>query len=188
MTGPDRLAKGEMAKVAFTTFAILKEPYGGVKWYEDLTPPVFSAAEQFDGFVARAREIDDRPDLSNFERDWGVWGPFRAPPPFYEGHGGTTLATDTPASTVSLWRDLPSVYNFVYTGLHWQALAGRQQWFLKPEWLGHAMWWVDVDHTPTWSEASEGSSTGSTMAARRPPSTSAVRSRSMACLRTRPVS
>lgn len=141
-----------MARIAFTTFAILNEPYGGerVKGYEDITPPVFGAAEQAEGFIDRAREIDDRPDLSNFERDWGIWGPFRAPR-FYQG--GTTLNTDSRASTVSLWRDLPSVYRFVYTGLHGEALAGRKQWFLKPQWPGYAMWWVDDEHIPTWSEA-----------------------------------
>ena len=145
-----------MGRIAFTTFAILKEPYGGelTQGYDDMTPPVFAAAEGFDGFIARAKEIDDRPDLSNFERDWGAWGPFRAPR-FYDGRGGTTLSTDTRASTVSLWRDLPSVYRFVYSGLHKKALAGRQQWFLKPEWPGYAMWWVADDHVPTWPEACE---------------------------------
>ena len=141
-----------MARVAFTTFAIMKGPYGSeqVRGFEDLTPPVFTAAEEHDGFIARATEIDDRPDLSNFERDWGAWGPFCAPR-FYQG--GTDLASDSRASTVSLWRDLPSVHRFAYSGLHQRALVGRQQWFLKPQWPTYAIWWVDDDHVPTWREA-----------------------------------
>jgi len=141
-----------MGIVAFTTFAIMKAPYGSelVRGFEDLTPPVFAAAEASDGFIARAKEIDDRPDLTNAERDWGAWGPF-CTPRWYQG--GATLATDTRASTVSLWRDLLSVRRFAYSGIHREALRGRHEWFLKPEWPSYAIWWVDGDHVPTWSEA-----------------------------------
>jgi Domain of unknown function (DUF3291) len=141
-----------LARLAFTTFAIMKAPYGddAVRGFEDLTPPVFEAAEGSQGFIARATEIDDRPELSNFERDWGEWGPFRAPR-FYGG--GTALEEDSRASTISLWRDIDAVYRFAYGGLHREALRGRHQWFVKPGWPTYAMWWVAGDHVPTWTEA-----------------------------------
>lgn len=141
-----------MARVAFTTFAIMKGPYGSevVRGFEERTPSVFAAAEQSDGFIARAHELDDRTDLTNAEREWGAWGPF-VTPRFYEG--GHTLATDSRASTASLWRDLASVHRFAYGGVHREALAGRQQWFLRPEWPTYAIWWVDDDHVPSWREA-----------------------------------
>ena len=122
-----------MPTLAFTTFAIMKAPYGEpvVKGFEDLTPLVFAEAEKSPGFVARAKEIDDQSHLSNFERDWGVWGKF-AVPRFYDG--GYEIATDTRASTLSLWSDIDLVHTFVYRSLHRTALGKRQEWFRKPEW------------------------------------------------------
>lgn len=141
-----------MATVAFTTFAIMKDHYGTevVRGFEELTPPVFNAAEESDGFIARAKELDDCPDLPNAEQEWGAWGPFRTPR-FYEG--GHTMETDTRASTLSLWRDLESVRNFAYSEIHREALRRRHEWFVSPEWPSYAIWWVDDDHIPTWSQA-----------------------------------
>jgi len=44
-----------MAVIAFTTFAIMKAPYGNpeVQGFEDLTPAAFLQAEQSPGFIAR---------------------------------------------------------------------------------------------------------------------------------------
>lgn len=141
-----------MAQIAFTTFAVMKDHYGTevVRGFENLTPLVFSAAEDSDGFIARAKEHDDGPDLTNAERNWGPWGPFRTPR-FYEG--GHTLATDSRASTLSLWRDVAAVRTFAYSGLHREALRRRQEWFLAPEWPSYAMWWTSDDEIPTWTDA-----------------------------------
>ena len=141
-----------MVRVAFTTFAIMKGPYGDpqVEGFEILTPPVFNASENAEGFIARAHEIDSNDHLSNFERDWGEWGLF-AVPRFYDG--GFETATDTRASTLSLWQSLEAVHHFVYTGLHRHALDQRKKWFRKPQWPSYAIWWVDDTHVPTWSEA-----------------------------------
>lgn len=143
-----------MSKVAFTTFAVLRQPYGHpeVQPFDDRTPAVFAEAEHAPGFIARDKEVNSDTDVSNFERDWGAWGTF-AVPRFYSG--GRTTSTDSRASTLSLWRDLESVYTFVYNGLHLEALKHRHEWFLKPEWPTYAVWWVDDNHTPTWAEACE---------------------------------
>lgn len=142
-----------MARVAFTTFAIMKAPYGDpeVRGFEALTPAVFRQAENAEGFIDRAREIDDALALTNFERDWGAWGPF-AVPRFYDG--GHETATDTRASTISLWRSIEAVRAFAYGGLHQRALHQRKKWFREPEWPTYAIWWVADDHIPTWTEAS----------------------------------
>lgn len=142
-----------MSRIAFTTFAIMKAPYGDaqVHGFEALTPAVFRTAEAAAGFIARAREVDDHADLTNFERDWGDWGDF-AVPRFYDG--GFETATDTRASTISLWQSIEAVQNFVYTGLHSRALHQREKWFRAPAWPTFAMWWVEDNHTPTWTEAS----------------------------------
>lgn len=141
-----------VSRIAFTTFAIMKDAYGTevVRGFEDRTPSVFAAAEAAEGFIDRAKEIDDRPDLTNAERDWGAWGTFSTPR-FYEG--GHTFTTDSRASTLSLWRDVDAVRAFAYSGLHREALSRRQEWFRPPEWPTYAMWWVGDDEVPTWSEA-----------------------------------
>ncbi|MGW4997988.1 DUF3291 domain-containing protein [Streptomyces hydrogenans] len=141
-----------MPRVAFTTFAILKKPYGNpdVQEFDDLTPPTFEEAERAAGFVARAKEDPGQSHLTNFERDWGDWGKFEVPR-FYTG--GRTNETDSRASTLSLWADLGSVFAFVYDGLHRSTLSRRHEWFLKPEWPSYAAWWVSDDTTPTWADA-----------------------------------
>ncbi|MEU2660142.1 DUF3291 domain-containing protein [Streptomyces sp. NPDC007325] len=141
-----------MARVAFTTFAILKEPYGHpeVQEFDDLTPPTFEEAENSPGFVARAKEEPNQSHLSNFHRDWGDWGKFEVPR-FYTG--GRTDETDSRACTLSLWADLESVFAFAYGGLHRTTLSRRHEWFLKPEWPTYAAWWVADDATPTWADA-----------------------------------
>jgi hypothetical protein len=141
-----------MARLAFTTFAIMKAPYGQaeIAGFEALTPAVFRQAENSPGFIARACELDDLHHLTNFERDWGAWGKFTVPR-FYDG--GFESATDTRASTVSLWQSVEAVAAFAYGGLHQRGLAQRAKWFREPEWPGHAAWWVSDTHIPSWQEA-----------------------------------
>lgn len=141
-----------MKRLAFTTFAIMRAPYGApeVRGFEGLTPAVFREAELAPGFIDRARETDDNVAGSNFERDWGAWGKFGAPS-FYDG--GFTLETDTRASTLSLWTDIDSVFAFVSSGLHAKALMQRGKWFRPPAWPSYAMWWVDGGQIPAWADA-----------------------------------
>lgn len=143
-----------MPRLAFTTFAIMHEPYGNpvVAGFEALTPAVFTKSEEAPGFISRAVELDDHTDQSNFERDWGDWGPF-AVPRYYDG--GFQLHTDTRAGTLSLWESVESVGKFVYSGLHQRALDQRKKWFREPKWPTYAMWWVADDHIPNWQEASD---------------------------------
>ena len=143
-----------MSRLAFTTFAIMHSPYGNktVAGFEALTPAVFNKAEGAAGFIDRAKELDDNIELTNFERDWGAWGEFTVPR-FYDG--GFETASDTRASTLSLWVSTKAVRNFVYSGLHKRALDQREKWFRKPEWPTYAMWWVNDDEVPQWADACE---------------------------------
>lgn len=138
-------------RVAITTFAILKQPYGHpeVQEFDDRTPDVFLEAEQSDGMIERAKEIGGA-SLSNFERDWGKWGAFCVPR-FYQF--GLATGTDQRASTLSVWRDLPSIFGFAYRGKHLTAFRRRAEWFLAGDWPTYAMWWIDDDHVPQWREA-----------------------------------
>lgn len=143
-----------MSRLAFTTFAIMKRAYGDpvVHGFEALTPGVFRKAEEADGFIMRAKEVDEQEHLTNFERDWGEWGQFSVPR-FYDG--GFTTASDTRASTLSLWISIEAVKHFVYSGLHKRALDQRTKWFRHPKWPTYAMWWVGDDEVPTWADACE---------------------------------
>jgi uncharacterized protein DUF3291 len=130
----------------------MKQPYGHpvVAGFEAITAAVFEEAERAPGFIDRAREIDDKTHLTNFERDWGAWGKFTVPR-FYDG--GYTTATDTRASTLSLWRSVEAVHAFARGGLHRRAVGQRQKWFRTPAWPSYAMWWVAEDCIPTWQQA-----------------------------------
>jgi hypothetical protein len=57
------------------------------------------------------------------------------------------------ARTLSLWRSLESVFAYSYAGLHREALALREQWFRRPEYPNHVIWWVGDDHVPTFIES-----------------------------------
>jgi len=140
-------------RIAFVTFAVLKQPYGNpeVQEFDDRTPDVFLEAEGSPGFIARAVEVSGS-ELSNFVRDWGKWGKF-AVPRFYTW--GRETHTDQRASTLSIWEDLGSVLRFVYAGLHLEALKKRSEWFQKPQWPTYAIWWIPDDYIPTWREAAE---------------------------------
>ncbi|WP_158885962.1 DUF3291 domain-containing protein [Amycolatopsis anabasis] len=140
--------------VAFTTCAYLKEPYGhpSIDSFDELTELVYAEAEGSPGFIARADYVDDNVEASDFDRDWGVWGPL-ATPRFYAG--GTTATTYSAAQTLSLWRDLESVRRFVYSGLHLHALKNRHTWFRKSNVPTYAIWWVSAGTIPTWTEAGQ---------------------------------
>ncbi|NKB72088.1 MAG: DUF3291 domain-containing protein [Candidatus Latescibacteria bacterium] len=125
-----------MARIAFYTFAVLRESDGHeqVQGFVDRAGAAFAQAEQSEGFIDRARQ-----DAS--------WGPDVASSFFDEDkHAGGP-------ATLSLWTDLESVCAFAYRGVHGEAFQKRRNWFVKPEWPTYVAWWVDDDHTPTPAEA-----------------------------------
>jgi hypothetical protein len=139
-------------RLAFTTIAVLKHPYGhpDILSYEERIGPVFEAAENSPGFIDRARPIDPDETKTNFEWDYGPWGPFTTPR-FYTG--GRVAATDSRASTLSIWTDLASVRAFSRSELHRYMLRNQARWVLHTEWKNVAAWWIGDDEIPTWSEA-----------------------------------
>jgi hypothetical protein len=139
--------------LAFMTFSILRAPYGNaiVQDFDDRTPGAFAEAEKTDGFIDRARPVEDVPWMTNFQKDWGRWGPF-AVPRFYLG--GTTAGHTYQAQTLSVWRDLRAVWMFAYRGpIHSRALRDREDWFGPQNWPIYCAWWIDAGHQATWPEA-----------------------------------
>jgi mannose-6-phosphate isomerase-like protein (cupin superfamily) len=142
-----------MPRLAFTTFAASKAPFGtpDILGFEKLVPAVFREAEKAEGFIDRARALDDNDYIADAERDWGIWGRM-VPPSFYDG--GLDSETETRASTLSIWTSIEAVHRFAYMArLHVIALSQRRKWFRSPSWPSYAMWWIEDSHTPTWAEA-----------------------------------
>ncbi len=122
-----------MAHLAFYTFGILERSLDDARSqeYYALGPAIFSSAAGTDGFIARA------------------------PTPA----GGRTARFFDPArhgcavQTLTVWRDLESVYAYAYRGTHVAAFRRRADWFIPRQWSSYAAWWVAEGAMPTWEEA-----------------------------------
>jgi hypothetical protein len=122
-----------MARLAFYTFGILRAPRDDprVKDFYDRDESVFAAAQAMPGYVAA---YGDRPPGSGprfFDPAVHPWAP----------------------QTLSVWRDLESVYRFAYLGVHAEALRRRKEWFVPPAWPTYAAWWIGDDEEPSWDDA-----------------------------------
>lgn len=112
-----------------------------------VTPAVYAQAAKVEGHVASAFPVDERTDLSFFERDWGRWGPFTVPHYYVGGRGVDSVFE---ASALSVWQDIKALHSFVYAGLHLRAIKRKAAWFSPMTFPGYAMWWCT--EWPTWSE------------------------------------
>jgi hypothetical protein len=128
-------------RAALYTFGVFRAPSNDPvnHGFHDRNDRNFSAAQASEGFIARSGYVDEPGPES-----WGE----QVFPRFYTERGDGWSP-----STLSLWRDLESPMAFSYAGIHSEALKHGRDWFLKPEWPPYVLWWVDLDHTPQWSEA-----------------------------------
>ncbi len=104
-------------------------------------PEVFGAAERAPGFVWRA------PPTKFLLDDAGKpqRAVYAATPSFYEDH-------DRVVQTLSVWSDLLSARNYVYRGIHLDALRKRAEWMEKPVRAQYVLWWAPINATPTHSD------------------------------------
>ncbi len=132
-----------MARIAFMTFGVLYEPraHSRSKGFIDRIPATYEVAERSEGFI----------DRSHLDPDTGrhSWGELVCPR-FLPDELHPNVAR-----TLTLWRNLESVFAFSYAGLHGEALTLRAQWFRKPEFPSYVIWWVADDHVPTFIESTE---------------------------------
>ncbi|HEU5346697.1 MAG TPA: DUF3291 domain-containing protein [Ktedonobacterales bacterium] len=130
-----------MARVAFFTFGVLREPRGHpqTRGFEDRIAASFAEASASPGFICYPQQMRVEPD------DLGVIWPAAKGP---EREAMMTL---------SLWESLEAVFAYSYhlRGVHNEALKLRKEWFVEPEWPNYVAWWVADDHLPTWQEAVE---------------------------------
>ncbi len=107
--------------------------------FHDRNDAAFAAAEAAEGFIARSGYAEEPGPES-----WGE----QVFPRFYVERGDGWSP-----STISLWIDLESAMAFSYSGRHAESLKLGRNWMVKPQWPPYALWWVDRNHTPSWTEA-----------------------------------
>ncbi|GAA1908932.1 DUF3291 domain-containing protein [Streptantibioticus ferralitis] len=146
-----------MLQLALYTFGVLKSPLSDpaplTREFHETAEAVYREIGQYPGcqypgYVARA-EASDRSRGTLFDRDWGEWGEFAVPAWYLKGRTAESTAL---AATLSLWTDLRSASDFIFTGLHRAALDRRDDWFEKSGRPGHVLWWVTEGTVPTWQD------------------------------------
>ena len=127
--------------LALYTFGIFKKPAADVAndGFHLRNDPLLKLVDQTHGMIARSGYANEPGPES-----WGT----QVYPRFYieQGDGFSP-------STLSIWRDLESVFAFTYFGLHAEALVHGRAWFKKPEWPPYVLWWIKAGEQPTWAEA-----------------------------------
>lgn len=141
-----------MSHLALYTFGVLKSPLADpaplTREFYDIGEAVYRRIGQHPGYLAHAEAADgDRGAL--FEADWGAWGDFAVPTWYGKGH---TVETTALAATLSLWTDLRSAFDAIYTGLHREALHRRADWFERTGHANYVFWWVSDGVIPTWRD------------------------------------
>ncbi|MFC3226896.1 DUF3291 domain-containing protein [Marinibaculum pumilum] len=73
------------------------------------------------------------------------------------GNATDILVSDDPSFLVnmSVWENVEDLFRFVYRTAHQGVMAGRRQWFARPDGPYQVLWWVPAGHRPTAEEALE---------------------------------
>lgn len=60
-----------------------------------------------------------------------------------------------PVLTLTVWKDLQSLYRFTYSGKHSQALRNRSKWMqpYEEKHLSYVVWWTEIVKDVSWEEA-----------------------------------
>ncbi|MEV7467982.1 DUF3291 domain-containing protein [Streptomyces kronopolitis] len=141
-----------MPHLVLYTFGVLKSPLDDpgplTRELHDSGEAIYRKISRHPGYLARA-EAADRGRGTHFDLDWGAWGEFAVPAWYGKGRAVGTAALD---ATLSLWTDLRSALDAVYTGLHREALNRRHDWFERTEHPNYVCWWVPDGAIPTWQD------------------------------------
>lgn len=141
-----------MPRLALYTFGVLKSPRADpaplTRELHDSGAAVYRKITGHPGYLGRA-EAADHGRGTHFDLDWGTWGAFAVPTWYGKGRTAETTALD---ATLSLWTDLHSAFDAVYTGVHREALNRRHDWFERTGHPSHVFWWVSDGGTPTWQD------------------------------------
>jgi hypothetical protein len=141
-----------MPQLALYTFGVLKVPLADsgalVREFHEMGEIVYREISGQPGYVAHAEAVGGGRG-SHFDLDWGVWGEFVVPGWYGKGRAVESVAL---AATLSLWMDLRSASDAVYSGLHRGALNRRHDWFERSGHPSHVLWWVSDGEIPAWRD------------------------------------
>ena len=56
---------------------------------------------------------------------------------------------------LSVWRDVDSLFTYVYHSLHKELIKGKKEWFHNLGRPHMALWWIEIGHIPTLQEAKD---------------------------------
>lgn len=56
---------------------------------------------------------------------------------------------------LSVWRDVPTLSDYVYKSAHTEMLKRRREWFSKVSAAHMVLWWLPAGHCPSIQEAAE---------------------------------
>ncbi|EST34106.1 hypothetical protein N566_18900 [Streptomycetaceae bacterium MP113-05] len=143
-----------MPHLALYTFGVLKSPLTDparlTREFHESGEAVYREIGRHPGYVARAEAADcSLGPRTDFDSDWGEWGQFAVPAWYSKGRTAETIAL---AATLSLWTDLRSAFDSVYSGRHRAALNRRNDWFERTGRPGYVFWWVPDGTAPTWQD------------------------------------
>ncbi|MEV0276294.1 DUF3291 domain-containing protein [Streptomyces sp. NPDC050610] len=141
-----------MPHLALYTFGVLKSPVADpaplTREFQDIGELIYGKISQHPGYVAHAEAVGGD-GVTHFDLDWGAWGEFAVPAWYSKGRTAETTAL---AATLSLWTDVRSAFDAIYTGLHREALNRRYDWFERTEHPGYVFWWVSDGVIPAWQD------------------------------------
>lgn len=141
-----------MSHLALYTFGVLKVPFldpgPATQEFHESIGTIYGGIDQTPGYVSHAAAVDPGKG-AHFDWNWAQASEFVVPAWYRKGRTAETTAL---AATLSLWTDLRSAYDFVYTGLHRVALNRRYDWFEKTGQPGLVFWWVADTVAPTWQD------------------------------------
>ncbi|MFD8141933.1 DUF3291 domain-containing protein [Streptomyces sp. NPDC059708] len=141
-----------MPQLALYTFGVLKSPLADpgplTREFYASGEAVYRRLSGHPGYLAHAEPAAAQQGVL-FTADWGAWGEFDVPDWYDKGRTAQTTAL---ATTLSLWTDLRSAFDAVYTGLHREALNRRHDWFERTGHPSHVFWWVPDGAIPTWRD------------------------------------
>ncbi len=91
-------------------------------------------AERSPGFVWRLVDDDDTDGALSLRM---------------EGEGDYTLVN------MSVWRDIESLFGFVYKTAHAKIMRGKDMWFTPMRRNHMVLWWIEDGHSPSLDEAQQ---------------------------------
>lgn len=74
-----------------------------------------------------------------------------------QGNATDIIVTEDPFFLInmSVWQSVETLFDFVYHSFHSEVMAGRRQWFVRPEEAYQVLWWIPAGQVPTPTQALE---------------------------------